>query len=293
MNMNEVFINESSLEGQYEDVEEFLEKNTEFLKCANWFRKHSEVWKIWKKSTLYDADITKDKKFYQLRGYKVNTDKSTNDLMRKMKITLSQIEEEPPFWDLEQIKQVGIYKVDNRDITGTSLAEAAARESFVVSFYNIFYLDCVLKIMNNDIEKNIYSIHTKKGLSQYLFERKLIDADSFVKMYFAGTRINFTKLDPEYGLNQLQKAEVKECINNFQRFAQAENWDKIYTDPTLVYKEYQPASDKNNWFRNTEYNEKHIDKFRCINPKRCFGYREGEIFYALRIERDHKISDYG
>ena len=26
MNMNEVFINESSLEGQYEDVEEFLEK---------------------------------------------------------------------------------------------------------------------------------------------------------------------------------------------------------------------------------------------------------------------------
>ena len=164
--MNEVFINESSLEGQYEDVEEFLEKNTEFLKCVNWFRKHSEVWKIWKKSTLYDADITKDKKFYQLRGYKVNTDKSTNDLMRKMKITLSQIEEEPPFWDLEQIKQVGIYKVDNRDITGTSLAEAAARESFVVSFYNIFYLDCVLKIMNNDIEKNIYSIHTKKGLSQ-------------------------------------------------------------------------------------------------------------------------------
>ena len=55
MNMNEVFINESSLEGQYEDVEEFLEKNTEFLKCVNWFRKHSEVWKIWKKSTLYDA----------------------------------------------------------------------------------------------------------------------------------------------------------------------------------------------------------------------------------------------
>lgn len=35
MNMNEVFINESSLEGQYEDVEEFLEKNTEFLKCVN------------------------------------------------------------------------------------------------------------------------------------------------------------------------------------------------------------------------------------------------------------------
>ena len=27
MNMNEVFINESSLEGQYEDVEEFLEKS--------------------------------------------------------------------------------------------------------------------------------------------------------------------------------------------------------------------------------------------------------------------------
>lgn len=36
-----------------------------------------------------------------------------------------------------------------------------------------------------------------------------------------------------------------------------------------------------------------IYKFRCKNPKRCFGYRKNDVFHVLRMERDHKISDNG
>ena len=41
----------------------------------------------------------------------------------------------------------------------------------------------------------------------------------------------------------------------------------------------------------SKYSDKRIDKFRCVNPKRCFGYRDNDIFYVLRMGRDQNISD--
>ena len=46
-------------------------------------------------------------------------------------------------------------------------------------------------------------------------------------------------------------------------------------------------------FENLNLKIRKFINFRCKNPKRCFGYREGEKFYVLRMERDHKISDNG
>lgn len=34
-------------------------------------------------------------------------------------------------------------------------------------------------------------------------------------------------------------------------------------------------------------------KIRCNDIIRAFGYRKGDQFKILRIERDHKISNYG
>lgn len=293
MNMNEMFINEASLEGQYTDIEEFLEKNTQFIICLNWLRKHPDVWRVLKKSSLYDTKITREKKFHDLKGYRVNTEKSTNDLLRKLKIEFTRIEEEPPFWDMENIIQSGCYVVEGQDITNTSLAEAAAREQQVLSFAHERYLDRRLEVLNGLEKKTVDSIHTMRYMAKSSFAQKKIDADTFVKLYFLGTRIIFSKLEEEYGLNLLEKDEIDDCIRNFERFSQAESWEDIYHDRTLVFKEYTPSSDKDNWFRNSPYREKTIYKFRCINPKRCFGYRQGDVFYALRIERNHKISDNG
>lgn len=293
MNMNEMFINETSLEGQYTNVEDFLEMNVQFLRCLDWLKKHPDTWKVWKKSSLYDAQITKEKKFHDLRGYRISTEKSTNDLLRKMKIDFMRIEEEPPFWDMEDKIQTGSYFIEEKDITDTSLAEAAARQQCVLSFMHDRYKDQQLKIQNELLQKSVYSIHTMHYMAKISFEQKKIDADTFVKLYFSGTRMNFSRLESEYSLNLLQKDEIEDCIKNFERFSMAESWEDIYNDRTLVYKEYMPSSEKDDWFRNSVYRDKKIYKFRCMNPKRCFGYRDGDTFYALRIERDHKISDNG
>lgn len=290
--MNKMFINECSLEGQYETLEEFISCNEDFLKCLNWLSKHNETWKVYKKNNLYESQITKNNKFYNLRNLKLQTQKDTNDILRKMKILLLRLQDEPPFWNDENVIQSGQYYWDGQDISGTSIAEAAAQKEQLLSFYNESYCDIQMNIKNMDDIISIYSAGTYKGFVQFLYEHKHIDADMFLRLYFAGTRLNFSKLEEEYGLTGFEKSEIQDCIKNFERFANHSTWTDIYKDSALVYKAYTPSS-KDNWFRQSEFSGKKIDKFRCINPKRCFGYKDGETFYALRIERDHSISDNG
>ena len=45
--------------------------------------------------------------------------------------------------------------------------------------------------------------------------------------------------------------------------------------------------------KKTGSSHKCIMKIRCSDVIRVFGYRKGDKFRILRIERDHKISDNG
>ena len=64
-------------------------------------------------------------------------------------------------------------------------------------------------------------------------------------------------------------------------------------DDGLEYKKYTPAEKKKNWFLGRKYSGKTIMKFRFSGAMRCFGYRKGDRFRVLRLERDHTISDNG
>ena len=126
-----------------------------------------------------------------------------------------------------------------------------------------------------------------------MYQRKEITINEYINVRYKNTRLNFSKLEDGFGFEILEKKEIEDCIESFERFANHENWENLNHDRSLNYKEYSPSSKKDNWFSETEYKDKKIYKFRCGNPKRCFGYREQDQFYVLRIEKDHKISDNG
>jgi hypothetical protein len=115
----------------------------------------------------------------------------------------------------------------------------------------------------------------------------------FLIARYDGTRLDFTTLEEKYAFDDFEPDELKDCLQSFDKFVQIENWDVIANDFSLHYKQYSPSSKADNWFREERYNGKKIYKFRCINPKRCFGYREKDVFRVLRMERTHKISDKG
>lgn len=112
-------------------------------------------------------------------------------------------------------------------------------------------------------------------------------------MKYEGTRLDFTSLEEGYGLKNFEKSEIQDCLESFDRFVTHESWEDIAGDTGLYYKSYEPASKSDNWFRGAKYDGLDIYKFRCKNPKRCFGYRKNDVFHVLRMERDHKISDNG
>ena len=58
-------------------------------------------------------------------------------------------------------------------------------------------------------------------------------------------------------------------------------------------KKYTPKEKKKNWFVGSKYSGKTIMKFRFSDTMRCFGYRKGDKFKILRLERDHTISNNG
>lgn len=283
MSMNEIIINEKSLQGQFSSMDEFLDSLPQFLGCIKYFFTNDE-WSVLKKSDLYGAPVTENEVFCDIRG-------NSSDAARKIKGLLCQMSDEPPFWD-ESPKQEGCYMEKQKDVTGTSLAEAAARTGLVVSFPCSSYVDKEVQLLHDGKMEMIASLTSSKYRADCLYKRGMIDIYTYLKEHFRGSRLCFDEFDSIYGFANFEKCEIEECLESFERFAQHDTWAAVMQDMTLRYKEYKPSK-KENWFKNSRYEGMTIHKFRCVNPKRCFGYRKGDVFFALRMERDHSISDKG
>ena len=283
-----IYLNELSLDGQYNSFEEFFQNILPVMKCFKFAAEKN--CRIQKHSMLYKQKITKDKTWNDLRG-------AEGDMATRLKSLLQDATDSPPFWDYKEEYAQDLaskYYLEQQDVSATSLAEAAEDYGIVISFPNEKYQDKILKIMKNNEETfELPTAVTVKFMVEQLRERQQLSLQEYLIIKYENTRLDFSTLEPEYGFDSFEKDEINECLRSFDRFVSFQSWEEIYQDQGLRYKKYSPSSREHDWFRGSTYKGKEIDKFRCINPKRCFGYREGEIFYVLRMERNHKISDFG
>ena len=91
----------------------------------------------------------------------------------------------------------------------------------------------------------------------------------------------------------MEKEEYELLLGTLDKFVKHESWESIGLDDGLEYKKYTPSAKEEDWFRNSVYRDMTIMKFRFSSKMRCFGYRKGERFRLLRIERNHKRSNKG
>lgn len=287
--MNKYFLNELSLNGQFNTVDDFIRGNKGVMECIRWVSKRECV--IYKKSDFYYSMITQDKSLYcALGGYRPS-DGEISDLLRKYKLLLELISANP-YWDSEMSPDGDKYVINGFDLGGSSVEAAARMKGALFSFVESCYSDQRLIVEHEKERVEIYSISSTFMLSEFLRKNEVKEIDEFVKLRYRDSNLDFSRLESRYGFSQFQKDEIEDCIRTFDRFVNM-SWDQIYEDNAIRFKHYDPSSQKENWFSNSEYNTKNIGKFRCVNPKRCFGYREGDKFYVLRMERDHSISDHG
>lgn len=281
----EILLNELSLTGQFRDENDFFDNLDSILKNINFIDKMNFL--LLKKSDFFDSQITSSLKLMDL--LKLKTDRS-----RKFKSSLLKLSQTPPFWDIE-VKhncEENSYIFNKNNVCMTSLAEACERDRVVLSFSHKEYNEDTITIYKDTECINLFNLINQTIFLDYLFKNSLIEPLKYCKYKFKNSKLSFEDINDGFNFDSLEtEQQVKEFIEAFILFDKA-TWDDILKSDGFKYKSYSPNK-KNNWFKDTESENKNIFKFRVNKKYRCFGYRDKDIFYVLRFEVDHKISDNG
>lgn len=172
--MNRVYLNELSLEGQFENFNKFFCEIKSMIKCLKYVNEQGE--KIYKSSDFYERKITPDKTWNDLRGEK-------SDIARRLKSLLLSTTDSPPFWDLEEIGQdlSAIYQWNDLDVSGTSIAEAAEARGVLFSFPLEKFTDKNLNIIKNERDMlDVFSVSSMKHFNEWLWENEDIDIYNYL-----------------------------------------------------------------------------------------------------------------
>ncbi len=280
-------LNEKSLHGQFESVEEFLKSLEANLQCFRLVRSKGDG-QIRKLADFYKCKITKELSLGELKKY------ARSDELSRFKIALDKEMRTEPYWDLAPAHNYGkSYWMGEEDVAATAVAEAAARQESLLSFRSAVYSDCKLYIKCDREEYTVISVYQPAYLVECFGGQMGLERDECLKARYAGTRLDCSLLEKEYGAAHLEKEEYGLLLGTLDKFVRHESWESIGLDDGLEYKKYTPSSKEEDWFHNTIYSDRTIMKFRFSSRMRCFGYRKGERFRLLRIERDHRKSDKG
>lgn len=280
--MKEILLNEKSLDGQFENMEDFYKTLPVMSRNLKILRENSVV--LQKHSTLYQQKITKDISLIDLQNQKGFIEPTQRDQVKMWKRQMSALINTPPFWDGEGGER------------RNSILEAAKRSEDMLSFSHDQYRDKILSVTCDDGIHEVRSAVSTEFLAEGMYQKGYISRTEYIRQRYQEGRVRTCYLDRESdSVEALEKTELEELITGLERFNSALSWDSIVADRFFYYKRYQPSSTKYDVFVNGQFANKNIYKFRCgeHSQVRCFGYREEEQFFVLRIERDHSISDHG
>lgn len=282
----DILINELSLDGQFTNENDFLNSLEKILPIIKIIENLEFL--LFKNNLFFNSNITSTKKFSDIAYLR-------DDRVRKVKSFLVKLSTTPPYWNDTQIHNCSDkYFYNAKDVCDTSLAETYERDKIVLSFTHFNFLTEWLSVQKNDLSSNIYNIIDKNIFLDYLLSMKEIDILDYCKEKFKNTNLDFSLLENDFGFNTLNNNQINEFTTSFIMFSTM-TWDNISNSDGLEYKKYKKPKkiQTKGWFRKGEYMNTDIYKFRTTQGYRCFGYRDGNVFYILRFELDHSISDNG
>jgi hypothetical protein len=291
----EILINENSLNGQFESVEDFIKIGLRpFIGVLKTifenYKTDLESNSLYKSSTFYNTKITsKEDTFNDI--WKLD-DFYKYEELRKFNSLLEKLYNKD--WDDEPMHNIeNNYWYNNKNVSCTSLAEAYERDKVIISFHNGGFQCEKISVYRIKIqpqrEVKLCNLLKPEDFTNMLNERYTWGNKPFsnyCKDFFSKTKLNFSKIYSKNGFDLLVKeSDQKLHFDKFKIFSEL-SWDEIKEHKGLNYKEYK---DIKGYFNEN----KTIDKFRITEKYRCFGYREGDLFYVLRFDLTHKLSDDG
>jgi len=287
----EILINELSLHAQFGTLDDFAETSLpEFIKMFSLLTQIGII--PLKNYNFYDCSITAGESFFTLL---TNKNKNRiNDNIRKYKSLIDKILNEP-FWETDKKHDSSTnYSWNAHNVNGTSLAEAFEREACLISFVPSAFCDEIFKVAKeNYATKEIQNFYLKEKLLMHLYQRKSIDLYQFCINYYKNKKLNFEKVNREKSFDRISDVNDEiEFLNSFNLFCEMD-WQSIISQGGkgenkvgLAYSKHHNQDD----FKAYKLDFS-IDKIRCSQKYRAFGYRSGEIFYLLEFDLSHELSD--
>ena len=282
-------VNECSLEGQFEDYEDFvknaLDDFAEILAEIRLFPKS----KLLKKSDLYAAKVTKTA---TLMDIIFSSRAKVDDRVRRVKNRMAALINEPVFWDSEQYHQsTSLYYFSDRDVSGTSIAEAFAREAGLLSFKrHSLYAKDTLIVSDAYKKRQVFNVFEPNRLARCLYSSASITFEEYVRNSL-NSKLNFSEVDSDEGFCLISPELESVFEATFMKF-ESLRWSDILADNGLDYKKYNKNKETDRFFSAEQW-RKGIFKFRVNQVIRCFGRQENGIFFVYKFDLNHKMSDLG
>ena len=286
--MDGIIINELSLNGQFLDSRDFWKNGMPpFHKALQDALSHG-VGYLFKQGSFFAAQATPDKTLHDLL---TAPETRIIDEARLYKSTLARAICNP-FWDeAPQQDPNAQYSVGETDVSGSSIAEAAARSVCLLSFIRSGYEKHPIVVTKDEEPIEVGNIWKEKQLHSILFERGELSLEKYITIRFSGGKLDFSLIDDTLGFSLIDGENQNEFIDSFRKFEELD-WSAIATDKGLDYKPYNKKKKSKRYFSDDLW-KKGIKKFRITQRNRCFGYVDNDIFYVLRFDLDHELSDVG
>lgn len=286
--MDGIIINELSLNGQFSDSQDFWKNGMPPFHKALQDALSFSIRCLFKKMDFYEAQATPDKTLHDLLKAQ---EARIIDEARMYKSTLARAINNP-FWDSAPLQDpCAKYMVDETNVSGSSVAEATARPVCLLSFIRSPYENHPITVTKDGEKIEVGNIWKEKQLYSILFERGELPLEKYITTRFSGGKLDFSLIDDSNGFSLIDNENQNEFIDSFCKFEKLD-WNTIMTDKGLDYKTYNKNKRSRHYFSKEQW-EKGIKKFRITQRNRCFGYVENGIFYVLRFDLNHELSDVG
>ncbi|WP_411348668.1 hypothetical protein [Paenibacillus sp. WLX2291] len=285
----ELVMNELSLAGQFNTIASFYDSLDSMLKIQKTLDKLGVT--VLSHSELYNRMVTHEHTLYDALS---NKSSRGNDKARFFKVMLRELMQHKMFWtDSPKHNEQSIYKcIFTSDVSGYGLAEACERDKIVISFQNEPFRQNCLELNKDNVIIKINNIYDQKNMAELLYDSCMKDAYTYCLNRFDGSNISFDNIEEKYGFSSISSVETNSFISSFKSFSDL-SWDEIVKSKGLQYKPYSPSSKDDDWFARSIYKDKNIYKFRVSEKYRCFGYRQDDVFFVLRFEVSHSVSNKG
>lgn len=286
--MDGIIINELSLNGQFHDSRDFWKNGMPPFHKALQDALSYGVGYLFKQGSFYAAQATPDKTLHDLL---TAPETRIIDEARLYKSTLARAICNP-FWDdAPQQDSNAHYLADEADVSGSSVAEATARAVCLLSFIRSLYEKHPVVVTKDGVAIPVGNIWKEKQLYSILFERGELPLKKYITTRFSGGKLDFSLIDDTHGFSLIDNGNQNEFIDSFRKFEELD-WNAIATDNGLDYKTYNKNKKSKRYFSDEQW-KKGIKKFRITQRNRCFGYVDNGVFYVLRFDLDHELSDVG